>query len=133
MHKIQNTVRRLFTMTTLLTLKAALLRACRKQATAQVIQSTEPAPEIVAECTVAGPDDDTEDRFAAWESDRDEKLHEAEECELQGLRLLSRAALLHAALRCDDRGETFVAEELREHAAAIGSESDTTAIPADTI
>jgi hypothetical protein len=130
MQAIQNTVRRLFAMTTLLTIKAALLRACGKQATAQVIQSAEPASEIVTECTVAGTDEDTEDRFAAWEADRDQKLHEAEECELQGLRLLSRAALLHAALRCDDRGETFVADELREHAAAIGREPDTTAVSA---
>jgi hypothetical protein len=132
MQAIHNTVRRLFAMTTLLTIKAALLRACRMPQTPHVIQPTEPAPEIVTECTAAGADD-TEDRFAAWEADRDEKLHEAEECELQGLRLLSRAALLHAALRCDDRGETFIADELREHAAAIGSGSDTTAVPADTI
>jgi hypothetical protein len=133
MQAIQNTVRRLFAMTTVLTIKAALLRACGKQVPSQVMQSTEPAPEIVTECIVAGAEDETEDRFAAWEVDRDEKLHEAEEYELQGLRLLSRAALLHAAVRCDDRGETFLAEELREHATTIGSESDATAVSADTI
>ena len=133
MQTIQNTVRRLFAMTTLLSIKAALLRACRKQSPPQVIQFSEPAPEIVTESTVAGTEDDTEDRFAAWESVREERQHEAEECERQGLRLLSRAALLHAALRCDDRGETFIAEELREHATVIGSESETTMVAADTI
>jgi hypothetical protein len=133
MQAIQNTMRRLFAMTALLTIKAALLRAFGKQAMARVVPAREPVPEIVTECAYAGSDVDTEDRFAAWEADRDRKMHEAEEYERQGLRLLSRAALLRVALRCDDRGETFIAQELREHAAACGCESDTGAVPADTI
>ena len=132
MQAIQNTVRRSFTLTTLLTIKAVLLRACRRQVQPQVTPGTEPVPEIGAE-SAGSETDDTDDRFAAWESVRDERLHEAEECERQGLRLLSRAALLHAAVRSDDRGETFIADELREHAEALGKDPETIVVQADTI
>src|SRR5438132_11770256 len=112
MQTIQNTVRRLFAMATLLTIKAAVLRACGKLAVAQAIRPTEPVSQVITERAADDTDDDTEERFAAWEAERDERLHEAKEYEEQGLRLLNRAALLRAAQRCDDRGETFIAAEL---------------------
>ena len=65
---------------------------------------------------------DTEDTLAAWDTDRAERLHEAEQYEQQGLRLLAKAALLRVAIGCDGRGETFIAEELREHAQTLDSE-----------
>lgn len=75
--------------------------------------------EVSAE-TTAQPDepyaDDTEDRFLAWEAARGETLQQAEDCERQALRLLARAALLRTAVKYDDRGETYIADELREHA-----------------
>lgn len=60
--------------------------------------------------------DHGDDAFAAWESERNEKLHEARQCEQEGLRLLNRATLLRVAIQCDDCGDTFHADELRERA-----------------
>ena len=51
--------------------------------------------------------------------------------EQRGLELLTQAALLRTALRCDDGGGTFIAEEIREQAEAIGGTS-ITEVPSDT-
>jgi hypothetical protein len=66
---------------------------------------------------------DAEDTFAAWDVQRAEKLHEAQDCEQQGLRLLAKATLLRVAIQCDDRGETLHAQELRERAQLLNTES----------
>ena len=127
---IRNTVRQMFAMTTLLTLKAALLRACGKQPP-QPIQQREPVAESPPTDELYVAEDDPEETFAEWEAARNEMLHQVQDYEQRGLRLLSKAALLRAALKCDDRGETFVAEEIREQAEAIGSQS-ITEVPSDT-
>jgi hypothetical protein len=127
---IQNAVRRFFSIQAMLTVKHALLRICRKQG--QPVQVSEPTVETAPEVEICVAEDDTEERFAAWEDSRAEKLQQAESHEQQGLRLLEKAALLRAAVHCDDRGETFIAQELRDQADGIGSESFTD-VPADTI
>jgi hypothetical protein len=127
---IRNIVRQMFAMTTLLTIKAALLRACGKQPQQSIQQrepvtGTPPIDELYVEV------DDPEESFAAWDAARNERLHQVQQYEQQGLSLLSKAALLRAAILCDDRGETFLAEEIREQAEAIGSRSFTE-VPSDT-
>jgi hypothetical protein len=89
-------------------------------------QSNSSAPSALVSLT---EDDDTsagdsgpEDQFANWDTDRADKLHQAEAYEQQGLRLLAKAALLRVAIKCDSRGETFIAEELREHAHVLDGE-----------
>jgi hypothetical protein len=67
--------------------------------------------------------DEVEDTFAAWDTERGEKLQEALDCEKKGLRLLAKATLLRVAIQCDDRGETFHAEELRERAQILDTEN----------
>ena len=128
---IRNTVRQLFAMTTLLTIKAALLRACGKQPP-QPIQRPELAADTAPTEELYVDENDSEETFAEWEADRNEKLHQVQDYEQRGLDLLAKAALLRAALRCDDRGETFIAEEIREQAEAIGSQS-ITVVPSDTL
>jgi hypothetical protein len=127
---IRNTVRQMFAMTTLLTLKAALLRACGKQPP-QPIQQREPVSDTSPADALYVEVDDPEETFAEWEAARNEMLHQVQDYERRGLDLLSKAALLRAALKCDDRGELFIAEEIREQAEAIGSQS-ITEVPSDT-
>ena len=127
---IRNTVRHLFAMTTLLTIKAALLRACGKQPT-QPIQQREPVADATPTDELYVAENDPEEAFAEWEAARNEMLHRIQDHEQRGLELLGKAALLRAALKCDDRGETFLAEEIREQAEAIGSQS-ITEVPSDT-
>ena len=126
---IRNTVRQLFAMTTLLTIKAALLRTCGKQPP-QPIQRPELAADTASMDALYVDESDSEETFAEWEADRNEKLHQVQDYEQRGLDLLAKAALLRAALRCDDRGETFIAEEIREQAEAIGGTS-ITEVPSD--
>ncbi len=76
-------------------------------------EQTEASSSSTDESPYAEPDD-TEEKFAAWEAERSEKLLHATDLEQQGVRLLSQAALLRASIKCEDRGETFIAEELRE-------------------
>jgi hypothetical protein len=121
---IRNTVQRVFAMATLLTIKNALLRIYRKQPS-QPIQQREPATDIAPTGELYATDDDPEETFADWEADRNEKLYQVQEYEQRGLDLLGKAALLRAALKCDDRGETFIAEEIREQAEAMGGKSIT--------
>jgi hypothetical protein len=127
---IRNTVQRVFAMATLLTIKNALLCICRKQPS-QPIQQREAVTDIGPTGGLYAIDDDPEETFADWEADRNEKLYQVQEYEQRGLDLLGKAALLRAALKCDDRGETFIAEEIREQAEAIGSKS-ITEVPSDT-
>jgi hypothetical protein len=83
---------------------------------------SQPEPTAIEELTEDEPyqqpeePEELEDTFAAWDTDRAERLQEAVECEQKGLRLLAKATLLRVAIQCDDRGETFHAEELRERA-----------------
>jgi hypothetical protein len=122
---IQNAMRRFLIFANLNVVKHALLRMCRKPAVQVITPKSviEPAIEPAMEVTPNTEVEDTEDRFAAWEDDRDEKLHQAEVFEEQGLRLLAKATLLRVAIRCDDRGEVFIAEELREHAQTLDNET----------
>jgi hypothetical protein len=73
--------------------------------------------------------DDTEERFAAWEAARGEILDQAEGYEQEGVRLLARAALLRTSVKCDDRGESFIASELREHADDVSLRDASSARP----
>jgi hypothetical protein len=124
---------RLFTIATnLRVIRDALLRLCRRQPQPiEPIEPIEPAAVTTPEAAVYVEEEDTEAPFAAWEAERNEKLYQVQDYEQQGLNLLGKAALLRAAIRCDDRGETFIAEELREQAKGIGSRS-ITEIPSDT-
>jgi hypothetical protein len=116
MRAIQNTMRRFLIVLNLHAIKDALLRVCRKR-TPAVIQPSEPVVETPPQDDeMYAEDDDVDERFAAWEEARSETLQQANDCERQALRLLSRAALLRAAVQCDDHGETFLAGELRAHA-----------------
>ena len=124
MRAIQSAMQRFLIFANLNVVRQALLRLCRKPK----VQTIKPEPTI----DVAAESDDTEEKFAAWETDRDEKLHQAETLEQQGLHLLAKAALLYTAIKCDDRGETFIAEELREHVDTIGREP-ATEVSDDTI
>jgi hypothetical protein len=127
---IRNTVRQMFAMTTLLTIKAALLRACGKQPP-QSIQRPEAVADTAPTDALYVDEDDPEETFAEWEAARNEMLHQVQDYEQRGLDLLAKAALLRAALKCDDRGESFIAEEIREQAEAIGGTS-ITEVPSDT-
>ena len=127
---IRTTVQRVFAMATLLTIKDALLRVCRKQP-AQPIQNGEPVADAPPTEELYVAEDNPEEAFAEWEAARNQMLHQVQDYEQRGLDLLSKAALLRAALRCDDRGETFIAEEIREQAEAIGGTS-ITEVPSDT-
>jgi hypothetical protein len=116
MRTIPNAVRRLFSVQGLLTIKAALLRLVfvppAPQPTPLAEPESSPPTPMSEEIETAEPSPD--EKFAAWEAERAEKLDQASTYEQQGLRLLARAALLRASVKCDDRGETFIAEELRE-------------------
>jgi hypothetical protein len=135
MQSIQNAVRRFFALSSLLTIKAALLRACRQPAPPIIAQ---PESAAAADTALAAESDtdtayeDAEDQLVAWETERASRLDQVESYEQQGRQLLAKAALLRAALTCEDRGETFIAEELREHAETLGRESTTEAV-ADTV
>jgi hypothetical protein len=125
---IQNAVLRFLSLPNIQGIKARLLRFCHKQQQPRAVLAAEVAPAAQeAEAAVSLPaekelreddlypaQDDTEDRFAAWEAEQNEKLHEAERLEQKGLMLLSKSALLRAAITCDNRGDTFIANELRE-------------------
>jgi hypothetical protein len=116
-------------------IKARLLQFCGRHAP-QVIPAalvtlpleqpaaTEPGPteDEIREDDLYPAQVDTEDRFAALECEHTEKLHEADQVEQQGLTLLRKAALLHAAITCDNRGDTFVGTELRELAESLDSD-----------
>jgi hypothetical protein len=116
MQSIPKAVRRLFSVQGLLTLKAALLRLVF------VPPAPQPMPQAEPECSASTPmpeeactdEPSPDEKFAAWEAERAAKLDQASTYEQKGLRLLARAALLRASVKCDDRGETFIAEELRE-------------------
>ena len=121
---IRNTVRQMFAMATRLTIKAALLRACGKQPPQPTPQRA-PDAETPSTRELYVAEDDPEEAFAEWEADRNEKLHRVQDYEQRGLELLGKAALLRSALQCDDRGETLLAEELREQAEAMDHQSIT--------
>jgi hypothetical protein len=131
---IHNAVLRFFAVANIQAVKERLSSLCRRQT--QLAQEAKPVDKASAEEEIREDDlypafDDTEDRFAAWEAEQNEKLHEAETLEQQGLALLSKAALLRAAIKCDNRADTFVAGELRELADNVRSDATTTT-PADT-
>src|SRR5947209_6475045 len=104
---IQNAVLRFLAVSNSQAIKPTLLRLCRKQRL-QPTQPPQPVPQQPApteptEDTTAIQEDDlypaenaAEDRFAAWEADHDEKLHQAEMLEDKGLILFRKAALLRA-------------------------------------
>jgi hypothetical protein len=127
---IHNTVRLFAIASNLRVVGDALRRLCRKQP-AQPIRPCEPTTATAPEAAVYVEEENPEEAFAAWEADRNEKLYVIQDNEQQGLNLLCKAALLRAALRCDDRGETFIAAELREQAEVMGSKS-ITEVPSDT-
>ena len=129
MRAIRIAMRRYLAVSALLSFKDTLLRLCRKQAP---IQPSAPTTRVKQQIELYVEAEDPEDQFAAWEAERDDRLHQAEEFEGQGLQLLGKAALLRTAIRCEDRGETFIAQELREHAQALGSEP-ITEVPGDTL
>ena len=91
-------------------------RLCRKHA-AEPTTPTEPTTETDTPLAIYADEADAEEKFAAWEMERSEKLRKATEHEQHGLRFLAQAALLRASVKCEDRGESFIAEELRELAA----------------
>jgi hypothetical protein len=62
--------------------------------------------------------DDADDQLTAWEHDRACTLHDAEESEQQGLRHLTKAALLRLVVHFEDEGLFDVAYELRQQAEA---------------
>lgn len=108
---MRKAVQRFMAFLTLASMKAGLLKIIfhRQQ------PNTEQADTITSadESPYAEPDD-TEEKFAAWEAERSEKLRQAADLEQQGLRLIASATLLRASIKCEDRGETFIAAELRE-------------------
>jgi hypothetical protein len=114
MQTIRNALRRVLIAPNLVAIMEALLRLRRNQMP-PATGTTEPAPNPPPPEEYT-EEDDSEERFAGWETARAETLHEAGTCERQGLRLLARAALLRLAVQCDDAGETFIADQLREHA-----------------
>jgi hypothetical protein len=77
-----------------------------------ITASREPSPNGSAES-------DAEDRLTAWEQDRAATLTEAADSEQQGLRLLTRAALLRLHVQFEDEGFFVVAHELRQQADAL--------------
>jgi hypothetical protein len=105
----------------------ALLRLYRHYGP-QRIEPTEPTmpPEPCAPLTATEDDTevyaeeaDPEEAFREWEAQRNERLVRIQDLEQQGLVLLGKAALLRAAVKCDDRGEGFFADELRDQADKI--------------
>jgi hypothetical protein len=62
--------------------------------------------------------DDADDQLTAWEQDRACTLHNADENEQQGLRHLTKAALLRLVVHFEDEGLFDVAHELRQQAEA---------------
>lgn len=62
--------------------------------------------------------EESEDRFSAWEKDRAVTLNDAEQAEQQGLRHLTKAALLRLVVYFEDEGLFVVAHELRQQADA---------------
>ena len=69
--------------------------------------------------------DDADDPLTAWEEDRANTLHDAEDNERQGLRCLTRAALLRLVVHFEDEGLFVVAHELRQQADALDTNSTT--------
>jgi hypothetical protein len=63
--------------------------------------------------------DDADDQLTAWEQDRASTLQDAEESEQQGLRHLTKAALLRLVVHFEDEGMFDVAHELRQQADAF--------------
>jgi hypothetical protein len=141
---IQNAVLRFLAVSNIQGIKSRLLQCCRKH-TPQVVRaaevtepaqqpaSTEQAPpeDEIREDDLYPAPDDTEDRFAAWETEQNERLHEAEVFEQKGLILVRKAALLRAAIQCDNRGDTFVANELRELAQNLDADPSTDTVTGD--
>src|SRR5207247_1143156 len=62
---------------------------------------------------------DADDQLTAWEQDRVCTLQDAEESEQQGLRHLTKAALLRLVVHFEDEGLFVVAHELRQQADAL--------------
>jgi hypothetical protein len=119
---IQNAVLRFLAVANIQAIKARLLQFCRKHTPRAEPTVQAPTEEEIREDDLYPATDDTEERFAAWESEQKEKVHQAEQLEQQGLKLLSRAALLRAAIKCDNRGDSFVGSELRELADNVGND-----------
>lgn len=59
---------------------------------------------------------DADDQLIAWEHDRAATLQDADQSEQQGLRHLTRAALLRLVVQFEDDGLFVVAHELRQQA-----------------
>ncbi len=107
---MRKAVQRFMALLTVASIKAGLLKIIfRHQPTTEQTDSSSST-----DVSLYAEPDDTEEKFAAWEAERSEKLRHAADLEQQGVRLLSQAALLRASIKCEDRGETFIAEELRE-------------------
>lgn len=96
-----------------------LLRGCllsvgvsNRKATIAVGEVIAPPQPVAASNTdIQAPYPD--DELTAWEQDRANTLHDAEESEQQGLRMLTRAALLRLVVHFEDEGLFVVAHELR--------------------
>src|SRR5579859_5174862 len=109
---MRKAVQRFIALLTVQHVKAGLLKIIYRQPQPSADDS-EGSDKPVDEAPYAEPDD-AEEKFAAWEDERNDKLRHATDLEQQGVRLLAQAALLRAAIKCEDRGETFIAQELRE-------------------
>jgi hypothetical protein len=119
-------VQRFLALLTVQHIKAGLLKIIFHRQTQHTAQ-TDASGSSTDEPLYAEPDD-TEDKFAAWENERNDKLRQAADLEQQGVHLLAQAALLRASMKCEDRGESFMAEELRELA-----DDNTPCAPSDTV
>ena len=82
------------------------------------LAAVETIPEVPVATSLA--DDlhlvDADDQLIAWEQDRANTLHDAEANEQQGLRHLTKAALLRLVVQFEDEGLFVVAHELRQQA-----------------
>jgi len=97
-----------------------LLRGCLLSVGVSNRKATIAVPEPIAPPTPAATSTsdeiqapDPDDELTAWEQDRANTLHDADESEQQGLRMLTRAALLRLVVQFEDEGLFVVAHELR--------------------
>jgi len=97
-----------------------LLRGCLLSVGVSNRKATIAVPELIAPPTPAATSTsdeiqapDPDDELTAWEQDRANTIHDADESEQQGLRMLSRAALLRLVVQFEDEGLFVVAHELR--------------------
>jgi hypothetical protein len=110
MHTISNLLSRCWTAWNLRAIPDALHPS--EQPTARVIPLSDEPPDHQPLHDADALDADMRPSVAL----RTKTLDQAEDSEQQGLGLLAQAALLRAAIRCADRGQTDLAEKLRDDA-----------------